>query len=477
MAKVTFRERYCSVFRLPLQSHKFINKKRRIYFMPLTPEDRQLQKTIYKALDDKPLQPDDPRYIPIYNSPDCPDPVVRLKKHIEFMDVESVQFFSGFRGSGKTTELFRLKKELEEEYYIVLYANALKYINPADEIDISDLLIVLAGSFSDAIEELTEADIKVESYWTRLKSYLGNTNLDITEAGIKTGIDLKVALSTTPTFRQNLQKTLANRIGELKNNVNKYIEDGVKAIRSAYNENTQIVFIFDSLEQIRGSLFNEQAVIQSVERVFSQHHKLLELPYIHAIYTVPPWLKFVMTNNKPVVLLHSIKQWNNDAQRTKVDGSCVSLRKLVLERFSEEGFKKFFGDDPNAEYTRADKLIDYCGGHFRDLLTLLREAVLPTDELPISDKNIETAIANVKSSFLPVSLEDAKWLAKIAESRSDSLPNIKGENVGRLTRYLDTHLVLYFRNGDDWYDVHPLIRDEVMQIVKNAEAKDKLTQA
>jgi hypothetical protein len=407
------------------------------------------------------------------------------------MDVESVQFFSGFRGSGKTTELFRLKRELENESYIVLYADALKYINPAEEIDISDLLIVLAGSFSDAIEELTKEDIKIESYWTRFKNYLINTKLDVTEAsvksevetpaqsvigGLKAGLDLKVALSTTPTFRQNLQKVLANRIGELKGNVDKYIEDGVKAIRSAYSQDTHIVFIFDSLEQIRGSLSNEQAVIQSVERLFSQHHKLLELPYIHAIYTVPPWLKFVMPGVKPIVLLHSIKQWNNDTQRTKLDGGCVSLRKLVLERFSEEGFKKFFGDEPTAEITRADKLIDVCGGHFRDLLTLLREAILPTNELPISDKDIETAIANVKSSFLPISLEDANWLAKIAESRSDSLPNIKGENVGRLTRYLDTHLVLYFRNGDDWYDVHPLIRDEVMQIVKNAESKEKQNQ-
>lgn len=447
-------------------------------FMPLSPEDRQLKKRIYQSLVDEPLQPEDPRYIPIYQIPGGADPIARLMEHIELTDVESVQFFSGFRGSGKTTELFRLKQDLEQEGYIVLYANALKYINPADEIDISDLLIVLAGSFSDAIEELTKENIQVESYWTRLTAYLSNTNLDITEAGIKTGVDLKVALSTTPTFRQNLQKTLANRIGELKNNVDKFIEDGVKAIRGAYSEDTRIVFIFDSLEQIRGSLFNEQAVIQSVERVFSQHHKLLELPYIHAIYTVPPWLKFVMPNNiKPIVLLHSIMQWKNDNERTKLDGSGTSLRQLVLERFSEEGFKKFFGDDPNVEHSRADKLIDICGGHFRDLLSLLREAVLPTNELPISDKDIETAIANVKSSFLPISLEDAKWLAKIAESRSDSLPDIKGENVGRLTRYLDTHLVLYFRNGEDWYDVHPLIRDEVIQIVKSAaEIKEKQTQ-
>jgi len=40
--------------------------------------------------------------------------------------------------------------------------------------------------------------------------------------------------------------------------------------------------------------------------------------------------------------------------------------------------------------------------------------------------------------------------------------------VGRLSRFLDTHLVLYLTNGEDWYDVHPLIRDEVCALAKLA---------
>jgi hypothetical protein len=269
-----------------------------------------------------------------------------------------------------------------------------------------------------------------------------------------------------------LQERLTGRIGELRQNVEKFVEDGVKAVKSALGDDAQIVFIFDSLEQIRGSLFNEEAVIRSVQRVFSLHYRLLELPYVHTIYTVPPWLNFIMPN-LPIVLLHSIKQWENDEMRKFHPRGQDAFRQLIVKRFGAEGFKTFFGSAWDADRTPADLLIDNCGGHFRDLLSLLRETVLLAQSFPVSEAEIKTAIENIRSGFLPIAESDAVWLAKIEESRDVSLPDLQGENVGRLTRFLDTHLVLYFRNGKDWYDIHPLIRDEVRRIVKRLEAAIK----
>jgi hypothetical protein len=157
-----------------------------------------------------------------------------------------------------------------------------------------------------------KVDIAGENYWERFKNYLLKTNVEIPEASVKTemdsplrevvgglkaGLDLKLTLKTTPSFREKLQQAMANRIGELKNQVDKFVEDGVKAIRKARGDDrAHMVFIFDSLEQIRGSLFNEQEVIRSVERLFTNHLRMLRLPYVHAVYTVPPWLKFALPN-------------------------------------------------------------------------------------------------------------------------------------------------------------------------------------
>ncbi len=103
----------------------------------------------------------------------------------------------------------------------------------------------------------------------------------------------------------------------------------------------------------------------------------------------------------------------------------------------------------------------------RDILRLLNEAVLPAQEFPVTDQGIERAINNVKTTFLPIAIDDAHWLAKIEQTRDANLTSTDSINVNKLTRFLDTHFVLYFRNGHEWYDIHPLIRAEVANIVKN----------
>lgn len=459
----------------------------------LNVQDRQLLKSIYQRVKDEPLRPGtekfDRFYQPIYEIPGKEDPVNFLQKAIQFSDYESLQLFSGFRGSGKTTELFRLKQRLEKEGYVVLYVDALDYISPSDEIDISDLLIVLAGAFSDALERWT-AELKQPvnlahmSYWARFKNYLTSTTVSLTEAGVKleaespasqiigglnAGLDLKLAIKESPTFRQNIQKFMATRIGELRASVQRFFEDGVKAIKQVWGDDKQVVYIFDSLEQLRGAVTNEEGVLRSVERVFANHLNLLRLPYIHAVYTVPPWLQFVMPGSD-IYLLPCIRLWKNDAERTRYKPGWDAVRSLVLRRIGDEGCQKLFACDTQAPFTSADDLIAVCGGHFRDLLRLLGDIVRRTDTLPVTPEVINHAIISLRDDYLPVAVEDAIWLAKIAEYRSPMLPDTKSDSVNRLTRFLDTHVVLYLTNGEKWFDIHPLIRDEVAKMVNRQKA-------
>jgi hypothetical protein len=427
---------------------------------------QQFLKGLYQRLADKPLEPGDKFYEPIYGHPGCEDPVALMGLHIEWSDTESIQMFSGFRGSGKTTELFRLKKTLENKGYVVLYGDALEYLNPAQEIDISDLLIALAGTFSDALESEDLAAIGKDGYWTRFVHYLTTTKVELDEVGLKAGADLKLKLKTTPTFRQMLREKLENRIGEIKQNVDGFFEEGVKALRSKRGDQFPgVVFLFDQMEQIRGTLSNEQSVIHSVERLFSQHKKLLEIPYMHMVYTVPPWLKFVLPNIARIEMLPSVRQWENDTIRTPYENGWKALRSLMHRRFGAHEFERFFGDK-GPRHDLADRLIAVCGGHFRDLLSLLREAVLRAQSLPVSKDVIANAITSVRSNFLPIAIEDARWLDQIDRVRGSALPTTGERDVNRLTRFLDTHFVLYFTNGTEWYDIHPLIRDEVAAIVK-----------
>lgn len=165
-------------------------------------------------------------------------------------------------------------------------------------------------------------------------------------------------------------------------------------------------------------------------------------------------------------MVPNIRVWNNDGERTRCEAGWSTLWSMIRRRFGAEGFERYFGPSPDGVNGLADRLIEVCGGHPRDLLYLLREALLRTNALPVPAETIEKAIAAVRSTFLPIAVEDAKWLDQIAKLRASALPSASPEDVGRLTRFLDSHLVLYLRNGEDWYDVHPLIRKEVADIVE-----------
>jgi hypothetical protein len=221
--------------------------------MPLSPSDRAFLRQLYANLADEALEPDSRFYEPVYQRLGLEDPVQEISTRIDFDGVESIRLFSGFRGSGKTTELHRLQRVLEERGYFVLYADALNYVNAAEPIEITNLLMVMAGAFSDALEDKLGSDIARETFWDRIWTFL-NTEINLKEVAakvgyetpakelfgsVKTGLDLKFELKSATNFRRQLQGFLANKLKELKNNVDRFFEDGIKEIRKARGESTK----------------------------------------------------------------------------------------------------------------------------------------------------------------------------------------------------------------------------------------------
>ena len=453
--------------------------------MPLDRTDRDFLKDAYGRLADQPLPPDSPFYEPVYQELGLDDPVQRIATLIDFDGIESIRLFSGFRGSGKTTELLRLQRRLEAEGYAVLYADALEYVNAAEPIEISALLIALAGAFSDALEKTLGSRPADETFWQRIRGFLDRVHL--TEAGIAAGmdtlgktaaggltagVDLKFELKSATGFRARLRDLLANRLSELKGQVDAFFEDGIKRIRADRGDDTKVVFIFDQLEQLRGTLQTEQDVIRSVQRIFSIHLDLLRIPYVHAVFTVPPWLKFVLPGTVQITLLPTVHLWNNDAGRTRCEPAWAAFRSVVARRLADERQRRVFGNEP-AGQRQVDRLIDVCGGHFRDLLRLLRDAVVRATSLPalpVPDSVVDAVINAGRRDFLPIARDDARWLDEIARLRAPALASTDAGPVNRLARFLDSHFVLYFVNADEWYDVHPLIRDEVAEMMRTAAA-------
>jgi hypothetical protein len=431
-----------------------------------TESDRFLLE-FYRAVADRPLDPDSPEYVWLYDDPKLglEDPVKLLARSIEWSPANSsTQLLSGFRGSGKSTELRRLRRQLTDDGYLVLLFDFFDYLSPSLPLDVSDFLMVVAGALSDQLEgqEILPDGAARDGYWTRLTGFL-KTRVEFDEIVAGMGpLQVKASLAADPTFRQRLQNSAAGHLAALVEDMRAYVHETIATIPQELL-GKGLVLLADSIENVSGTLSNASEVQESVERLFTSHAEHLQLPDIHIVYTVPPWLKIRAPGisgrySGGLHMLHPLKVRQPTNGREPVRETLDALCQVVSARGD---WQRLLGDR-----SVLDRLALESGGHLRDLLRSLAEIVVRADQLPVDERTVERAITQARSELLPIAEDDAVWLQRIADTHEVSLRDI--ERLPRLVTFMDSHLVLCYRNGEDWYDVHPLVREEVSKIARNA---------
>lgn len=431
--------------------------------------DETFLRDFHRNLSDAPLEPDDRRYVSIYAdlARSSADPVQRLAQRIEWKPLESAQLFSGFRGTGKSTELRRLRQTLGARGFKVVLCDMKNYLNLSTPVDISDFLISSAGALSDALADdgdLLGRDLGERGWWRRAVDFLTRTQVELEGLSVGVGTDgvsgqLKLGLKDDPSFRERLQEHMQGRLGALANEVRMFMADCVKALRAKHGDETQLVVLFDSIEQIRGSSSNDAEVFASVETLFVGHPDKLRFDAMHVIYTVPPWLKI----RSPGVSKY-------------YDGSetlpCVKLREHTGARAAAGISLLEQVVEQRGDWTRLLTREDFelvlleTGGYLRDLFRALQNLLLHAagqDAMPLERPAVEFELAQLRNDYLPISHEDCRWLARVARSHEAELHT--HADIPSLSRLFDSHLLLCYRNGEEWYDLHPLIRDEVERVV------------
>ncbi|MCG8419244.1 MAG: hypothetical protein MJE77_15020 [Proteobacteria bacterium] len=429
----------------------------------------------YQALADQPLEPDDPRYIAFYNDAalTSADPIASLARTIEWSPLESKQLFSGFRGTGKSTELRRLRKMLSAgDNTRVVLCNMEEYLNLTTPVDISDFLVSVAGAFSDELQrdrDLLGEDMQHEGYWTRFASFLTRTRIELPSlSGSDKSTSIKVSLKADPTFRQLVQDKLRGHLGTLAADVRSFMEQCFKAMCARHGGDVRVVLLLDSVERIRGTSLNAESVAASVENLFQGHADKLGFPYLHVVYTVPPWLKIKAPG---VAALYDNSQQIPCVKARDSDGARCPAGLNALERLiAQRGdWQRLLG-----ERTALDRLCLVSGGYLRDLFRLLQALLrLSSDRpLPADNERIDLVEHEIRNSYLPIPNQHAIWLARIQTTQATELED--ATRLHQLARYFDNHLVLAYRNGKEWWSVHPLISDYVArQAERNRERRPR----
>ena len=423
-------------------------------------DDNRFLKAFYNAVSPRPLEPDDPCYVSLYDEAlTDADPVQQLALAVEWA-TESVRLFSGYRGTGKSTELRRLKRRLEESGHLVFLCDMEDYLNLSTPVDVSDFLMAVAGSFDDAIRAKCEGALgSSKSYWEELTGRLASWQVE--NASVSAGV-FKASLKSDPTFKQRLQERMAGHVGALVKDVREFCANRVATLRHHANApDTKVVLLVDSMEHIRGTFANADAVQSSVEVLFAGHAEKLRIPDMHVVYTVPPYLKVRYPNISQLYdggrleILPSFKLQDQDG--TPIELAYRTFENVVRKRGD---WRRLLGQDPSL----LRRLIRSSGGHLRELLGLLAAVALRARTLPAAESAVAAAIGQRKAEFLPLPNDDARWLAEIGRTHRAELQSLQASpSPASLARFFDTHLVLCHGNGGEWYDVHPLIKEQVRQ--------------
>lgn len=429
----------------------------------MTPEHLQQLKLFHNSLVDRPLDPDDKCYVPhLGQAGDGADPIVGIKTRISWSEAASVSLLSGQRGCGKSTELRRLKKLLEAEGCVVFLSDMREYMNLTTSVEITDFLLSIMLGLGESFQAKYGEDPAHRGYGERLFDFL-KTEVKFEELSGEVGgevvkVGVKASLKEDPGFKKRLQKHLEGHVARLVQQAHAFATEIVSLVREKKNNPDQkVVFLVDSVEQIRGVGSSAAEVHRSVENLFSIHADSLHLPLLHVVYTIPPYLCALTPGlgrhlgGGIVDNLPSIHVFKKDG-KPDTDGLEV-IRRIIECRFPN--WQTIFSE---AQLTR---MALATGGDLRNLFRLISTALVKTSgrSIPVADEIITEAENHLRREMLPIAEADRVWLQKITASKQSELASV--EELPRLARFFDTSLVLNYRNGEDWYDVHPLLKDHL----------------
>lgn len=457
--------------------------------MPPRSDERLLDDLYKRTLDSFVVDPaDEALYEPLFRAHPGedlpPDPLPELRRAIIRGGTTSVQLFSGLRGTGKTTQLKRLQLDLERRGCTVLYIDVLAYLSVTQPIDPSSFLLMVAGAASDALAEDKQAlgeDARQVSYWTRFVEWLRETKVDVEGLGFKAnfstpielGAEVKFKLHREENLREKLRSLSSAHAGSLAQSVHDYLRELAVRVRAHHHDAARsLVLIVDSFEKIYGDGSNDNNVYGAAAALFRAHVDKLRIPEWHALYTVPPWLQFGIAGTggayDQTYMLPCVKV-RQRGQAFDADSPTEGVSRLNALITKREGEIHRLV----ASASQQNRLAQASGGFLRDLLRLYRECVARGEEygLPLSDAAIDEAIENVRNGYRHLADTDVQWLHRVAASGEIELPSM--DHITTLARFFDLHLVLGYRNGASWFDVHPIIAEQVMLRASTLHARDE----
>lgn len=397
------------------------------------------------------------------------DAVEELGTQIDFSESAGSYLFTGNRGTGKTTELMRLAVKLRSYQCEVFYVDMSEYLLLTQRVEISDFLISMLGALSEKVTQRFGQEVGKASFFERIHAFL-TAEVQFKELTLPAGpAELKAALTHTPVFKEELQHHMRGNVQSLVQNARDFVLEVVQLVRERRGDpDRKVVLIVDSIERLRGvgDSADVREVFKSAETLFGSHADSLRFTGLSVVYTIPPYLQALAGGlgahyaGGRIYALPSVHVYEGCPEPGKPpEPSTEGVDKLIdVLELRYGGCRDFF------QPAQLERLAQHSGGDLRDFFRMVRLAITraPTvGKLPLPDSAIDDAENAVRGDMLPIAADDRAWLTKIGHSHKPELESL--DRLPDFARLQQGKYVLRYRNGHDWYDVHPLLKQELTQ--------------
>ncbi|MEO1522397.1 MAG: ATP-binding protein, partial [Cyanobacteria bacterium J06633_2] len=250
------------------------------------PTDLEILKNIYNAFDPfEALLAGDPVYVNCNEVRGEENILVDVGRQITYTDRITHQLYTGHRGAGKSTELLRLKADLEgQDYRVVYFAAEEADIDPEDA-QYTDILLACTRNL---LKELKGNTTPIMEWLRSRKTEL----IDALQSDVALGEDINVevpfsklttTLKVSPTARAKIREMVEPHTPSLIEALNEFINEAMA--KTPHKATEKLILIVDSLDRIPPILRENES--SNHEQIFVDRSEQLKMLGCHVIYTVP----------------------------------------------------------------------------------------------------------------------------------------------------------------------------------------------
>lgn len=388
--------------------------------------------------------------------------VARIAKKIRLADSATCQVLTGHHGSGKSTELQRLRHELEHpsdggKKFFVVYCKADEDIDRND-VDFFEVLVAVIRQLASQLKERADITLKpgyFKDRWERAKAVLGSeVSFDAVDIGDGM-LKLSTAIKNSPNARLEIRKLFEPDAGNWLHAANDVIDVAILELTNrGYGGLAVIVDDLDKM--ILRSL--DVAGCGTGEYLFVHRAAQLAAFRCHLVYSMPISLayshhetaiKSLYGGYVPVVPMTKIATPPPKPKPYKL--GIERMREIIRVRLNDAEAREsdLFTDD-----RIRDELIRLSGGQPRELMTLVREAIIGKG-LPVNRASVKRAESEGRKEFArQLREEHYPILSQVARSGAVTR---NAANESLIRELLDMRAILQYCNEKEWYGVNPQI--------------------